>query len=298
MKKYFVLLNKEFCRVAGKREIMLLIAVLPLAQIIFWGFALTSEMKQPVVVIYDYAGDDASQAMIRKLKAKAQFETREQLLDHKQIETAVKTGNVKSAPESQGAVRFVPGVMLFVLILICTATTTMTTARNKQKKMPELPPVASFSHSFIVLAKAIPYFVLPVVNLVLVLVLSVIFLNMQIKGSLTLLLAESILLITVVLSLSTFFSNIARSRKEAMLLSIISILIPAMLFSGVIFPVERMPAPLQVLSNFTPFKWYYIIVKTSFVKGLGFSAIWRETLNLGLTCILVSLSFMKPNSFA
>lgn len=70
-----------------------------------------------------------------------------------------------------------------------------------------------------------------------------------------------------------------------------SLFLPTLLFSGFLFPVENMPVPLQVISNIVPAKWYYIIVKSVMIKGLGFTAIWKETLILmGMTMVLLGIS--------
>jgi ABC-2 type transport system permease protein len=69
-------------------------------------------------------------------------------------------------------------------------------------------------------------------------------------------------------------------------------LLPTMLFSGFMFPIENMPIPLQVISNAVPAKWYYMIVKSIMIKGLGIAAIWKETLVLsGITIFLLFVSF-------
>jgi len=70
-----------------------------------------------------------------------------------------------------------------------------------------------------------------------------------------------------------------------------SLFLPTLLFSGFLFPVENMPVPLQVISNIVPAKWYYIIVKEVMIKGLGFTAVWKETLILiGMTAVLLGIS--------
>ena len=76
-----------------------------------------------------------------------------------------------------------------------------------------------------------------------------------------------------------------------MLISLMGMLLPTILFSGFMFPIENMPVPLQVISNIIPSKWYYTIVKAIMIKGLGFSAVWKETLILaGITVFLLIVS--------
>jgi ABC-2 type transport system permease protein len=146
----------------------------------------------------------------------------------------------------------------------------------------------------VIVAKAIPYLFLSIINLSVILILSVTLLDMPINGSIVLLFAESILLIITALSLGLLISNLTQSQQAAMLVSMMGMLVPTMLFTGFMFPIENMPVPLQIISDFIPSKWYYIIVKSIMIKGVGFGAIWKETLILfGMTCCLLIVSFKK-----
>jgi ABC-2 type transport system permease protein len=79
-----------------------------------------------------------------------------------------------------------------------------------------------------------------------------------------------------------------------MLISLMGMLIPTLLLAGFMFPIENMPMPLQVISNLVPARWYYIIVKSIMIKGLGFSAIWKQTLVLmAMTAFTLTVSFKK-----
>jgi ABC-2 type transport system permease protein len=93
------------------------------------------------------------------------------------------------------------------------------------------------------------------------------------------------------LSIGILISNGAKTQQAAMFTSIMSLFLPTLLFSGFLFPVENMPIPLQIISNVVPSKWYYIIVKEIMIKGLGFSAVWKETLILlGMNLLLLTIS--------
>jgi ABC-2 type transport system permease protein len=117
---------------------------------------------------------------------------------------------------------------------------------------------------------------------------------MPINGSVLLLFAESILLIITALALGLLISNVTESQQTAMLISMMGMLVPTILFTGFMFPIENMPVPLQLICNIIPAKWYYTIVKSIMIKGLGFSAIWKETLVLlSMTCFLLVVSFKK-----
>jgi len=124
-----------------------------------------------------------------------------------------------------------------------------------------------------------------------ILLLSVYALDVPIVGSLWLLLAESTLFTITSLSVGILISNTAKTQQTAQFTSLMSLFLPTLLFSGFMFPIENMPIPLQIISNIVPAKWYYIIVKSIMIKGLGFGAIWKETMILiSMTLVLLGIS--------
>ena len=197
-------------------------------------------------------------------------------------------------PEMKGATNFVPGVMALVLMLVCVLMTSVSIVREKELGTMEVLLVSPFNPFLVIISKAVPYFALSLVNLTVILLLSVFLLDMPFNGSVPLLLAESGLLILTSLSLGLLISNSTDSQQSAMLISLMGMLIPTMLFTGFMFPLENMPLPLQIIANIVPSKWYYIIVKSIMIKGLGFGAIWKETLILaGMTAFLLVVSFKR-----
>lgn len=197
-------------------------------------------------------------------------------------------------PELKGATNFVPGVMALVLMLVCVMMTSVSIVREKERGTMEVLLVSPFNPFLVIISKAIPYLVLSLLNLIIILLLSVFLLDMPVNGSVCLLFLESTLLIITALSMGLLISNSTASQQAAMLISMMGMMLPTMLFTGFMFPLENMPLPLQVISNIIPAKWYYIIVKSIMIKGLGFRAIWKETLILtGMTCFLLVVSFKK-----
>lgn len=197
-------------------------------------------------------------------------------------------------PELKGTTNFVPGVMALVLLLICVLMTSVSIVKEKENGTMEVLLVSPFNPLMVVLAKAIPYLFLSMVNLTVILLLSVFLLDMPINGSIGLLFLVSTVLIITALSLGLLISNSTDSQQTAMLISLMGMLLPTMMFTGFLFPLENMPMPLQIMANFIPSKWYYIIVKNVMIKGLGFSAVWKETLILlSMTIFLLGLSIKK-----
>jgi ABC-2 type transport system permease protein len=194
-------------------------------------------------------------------------------------------------PDLKGAPNFVPGVMAMVLLLVCVMMTSVSIVREKELGTMEILLVSPVKPLMVIVAKAIPYLFLSLVNLCGILLLSVYALDLPIKGSLALLFAESTLLIITALSLGLLISTITSSQQSAMFASMLGMMLPTMLLSGYMFPIENMPVVLQVLSNIIPARWYYVIVKAIMLKGLGFAFIWKETLILaGMTVFFILLS--------
>ncbi len=207
------------------------------------------------------------------------------------IETSVR---MIYNPELKGTTNFVPGVIALVLLLICVLMTSVSIVREKEKGTMEVLLVSPLNPIMVIIAKAVPYLMLSLINLTVVILLSIFLLKMPINGSIFLLFFESTLLIITALSLGLLISNSTDSQQQAMLLSLMGMLIPVMLFTGFLFPLENMPLPLQVISNLVPSKWYYIIAKAIMIKGLGITAIWKETLILiGMTLVLLTISIRK-----
>jgi len=179
-------------------------------------------------------------------------------------------------PDLRGAPNFVPGVMAMVLLLVCVMMTSISIVREKELGTMEILLVSPVKPLMVIVAKAIPYLILSLVNLTAILLLSVYALDLPIKGSIFLLVAASTLLIITALSLGLLVSTITNSQQSAMFISFIGMMLPTLLLSGYMFPIENMPVALQVISNIVPAKWFYIMVKAVMLKGLGFSSIWKE----------------------
>jgi ABC-2 type transport system permease protein len=199
-------------------------------------------------------------------------------------------------PQLKGVHNFVPGVMALVLMLVCVMMTAISIVKEKETGTMEILLVSPFKPLLVIISKAVPYLIISLVNVSSILLLSVFVLDLPINGSVLLLFAESILFIITCLSLGLLISIKTRSQQTAMLISLMGMLLPTLLFSGFMFPIENMPWPLQIISNAIPAKWFYIIVKSIMIKGLGFSSVWKETAILfGITMFLgiVSIANFK-----
>ena len=197
-------------------------------------------------------------------------------------------------PLMKGAYNFVPGVMGLILILICAMMTSVGIVKEKEIGTMEVLLVSPMKPVYIILAKATPYLLLSLVNIATILSLSYFLLDVPIAGSLTLLVSVSILYALVSLCLGLLISTVADTQQAAMLVSAVVLMLPVMLLSGMMFPIENMPKILQVLSNIVPARWYISAVKDIMIKGLGARAILPEiSILAGMAVFLVALSVKR-----
>lgn len=197
-------------------------------------------------------------------------------------------------PQLKGAYSMVPGVMAMVLMLVCTMMTAITIVKEKELGTMEIMLVSPIKPLKIIVAKAVPYLMLSIINIISILLLSIYVLQVPVQGSLLLLAGESILFTLTCLALGLLISSVTDSQQTAMFISLTGMFLPTVMLSGFMFPIENMPLPLRLLSNAVPAKWYYSIVKSVMIKGVGIAAVWKETLVLtGMMMFLLLLSIKK-----
>ena len=186
-------------------------------------------------------------------------------------------------PQMKGAYNFVPGVMGLILILICAMMTSIGIVKEKEMGTMEVLLVSPLKPIYIILAKAIPYLLLSMVNIATILLLSYF-----------LLVSVSILYAIVSLCLGLLISTVADTQQAAMLISGIALMLPIMLLSGMMFPIENMPDILRWFSHIVPAKWYIIAVKDVMIKGLPAVSILKEIGILSfMAVVLVFLSVKR-----
>ncbi|WP_295119376.1 ABC transporter permease [uncultured Chitinophaga sp.] len=194
-------------------------------------------------------------------------------------------------PALKGVFMFVPGVMTLILMLVSAMMTSITITREKETGTMEILLVSPLSPGMIIVGKVVPYIILSFINALVILSLGVFLFGMPVKGSLLLLLMECGLFVLTALSLGILISTITASQQAAMMISMVGLLMPTVLLSGFVFPLESMPLPLQMFANILPAKWFIIILKDVMLKGSGLLAVWKPTaVLLGMTVFFIALS--------
>jgi ABC-2 type transport system permease protein len=341
---------------------MLILLGMPIIQIILFGFAITNEVKEAKIVVFDPSNDVATRRIAKQLDASNYFHIVRYLKSPKELDNVFQDGNITMAvvfderfndnllhtgkaqiqliadatdpntatmltqyasaiigdyqqdlmtqnkvpyqiaseikllynPQMKAAYNFVPGVLGMILMLICAMMTSIAIVREKELGTMEVLLVSPMKPIFIILAKAVPYFTLSAVNLVTVLLLSVFVLNVPVAGSLFWLFAVSLLFIFVSLAIGLLVSTLVNTQMAAMLASAMGLMMPVILLSGMIYPIENMPMPLQIVSNIIPAKWYISAVKGLMIKGVDIFAIGKEVIILAIMAVvLITISLKK-----
>jgi len=172
--------------------------------------------------------------------------------------------------------------------------TSIAIVREKEMGTMEILLVSPMKPIYIILSKITPYFVLSCVNFATIMLLSVFVLKVPIAGSFISLVVVSLLYIFLSLSLGLLVSTMTDSQQAAMLISGMGLMLPVMLLSGMIFPVENMPIALQWLSDIVPAKWYISAVKSIMIKGLGISSVLKEVAILSfMSIVMIGISLKK-----
>lgn len=362
MKRFLSFVKKEFHHIFRDVRSLIIIFGIPVAEILIFGFAINTDLKDAHIAILDHAKDETSQRITNKLLSSGYFKLDQYLEYENQIDAIFKKGLVRevivfepgfgkrfekegkadlqlifdaSEPntanmlngytqgiinnfvmqENQTAARnlsivptvrmfynpslksvfmFVPGIMAIILILISALMTSITITREKELGTMEILLGSPLKPMQIILGKVTPYLLLSLGNVATILTLAYFVFGLPVKGSLILLIAECTLFILLSLSLGILISTLSKTMQQAMLISMVGLMMPSMLLSGFIFPVENMPDILYYISFAMPPRWFIEILKNIMIKGNGFLYVWKETLILtGMTFLFILISIKK-----
>ena len=330
---------------------------MPIAQVFLFGYAITNEVKDAEIAIWDQSQDHMSKKLTAKVVASEYFTLAAVVHSYKELSDGFQQGDYKIAmvippkfaskfnsnesqvqllmdasdpnianilsnygtaiiqtfmfkesefrspqvvvsevrmtynPELKGVFLFVPGVITIILMLVSTLLTSIALTRESELGTMEILLVSPLKPATIVLGKVIPYLILSFFNALIILVLGVAVFGMPVLGNPLLLLSEFILFILSALSIGIFISTKTGSQQVAMMISLFALMMPTILLSGFIFPIDSMPVPLQILSNIMPAKFFIIIVKGIMLQGVGIDALWKPTLAIiGFTIFFTALS--------
>lgn len=199
-------------------------------------------------------------------------------------------------PQMKSSYNFVPAIMGTLLMLVCAMMTSISIVREKEKGTMEVLLVSPIRPIMIVVAKVIPYLVLAFAILIVILLMSTFVLDVPIQGSLFSIFFVSTIYILLALSLGLLVSTIAKTQLMALLLSAMVLMMPIIMFSGMMFPIESMPKILQYVSAVIPTRYYISAMRKLMIMGVGIEQIYYEVIVLiGMFATLLTLSLAKFN---
>ncbi|MEO8218227.1 MAG: ABC transporter permease [Acidobacteriota bacterium] len=358
MKALLGLLRKEALHIIRDRRTLTVLLLLPVVQVIIFGYAIRTDVDNVRLAIVDPAPDFMTLRLRNRFTAAGRFRTVAVLRNERELDSLFQKGTAQGAilfeprfaerlgrgttahlmiitdatepntgtiiqndiasviqqferelgarsgalqivprvrlrfnPTAESKNLFVPGLMAFVLTMISSLMTAITITREKETGTMETLLVSPLRPWQIIVGKVAPYVIIGFVGVVGVLIEAGLIFKVPIQGSLLLLLGEGLIYILVSLSIGVLISSRTSSQRVAMMAALLGTMLPTMMLSGFIFPVDSMPVVLRWVSNIVPAKWFVIIARGIMLKGIGLTYLWQETLILlGMSLVLLVLS--------
>lgn len=212
--------------------------------------------------------------------------------------TEAKAVNTKLLynPQMKSTYNFVPAIMGTLLMLVCAMMTSISIVREKEKGTMEVLLVSPTKPLMIIVAKLVPYLVLAFTILSIILLMSSFVLGVPIKGSLFWIYVVSTIYILLALSLGILVSTIAETQLVALLISAMLLMMPVIMLSGMMFPIESMPKILQYISAIVPTRYYISAMRKLMIMGTGIEEIYFEvSILISMLIALMSLALAKFN---
>ena len=199
-------------------------------------------------------------------------------------------------PQMKSAYNFVPAIMGMLLMLICAMMTSISIVREKERGTMEVLLVSPVRPLMVIIAKTVPYLVLAFVILIVILLMARYVLGVPLVGSLFWIIVVSIIYILLALSLGLLISNVAQTQLVALLLSAMVLLMPVVMLSGMMFPVESMPQILQWIAAVIPPRYYIDAMRKLMIMGVGIGEVMKEvTILVAMTALLLTIALKKFN---
>lgn len=218
--------------------------------------------------------------------------------------TSIVTGDSASAvltetlynPQLKSAYNFVPGIMGMIFILVCAIMTSVSIVSEKENGTMDLLLVSPVRPRSIIFGKLVPYFLLSCVILAIMLVVAYTLLEIPFSASVGLVIALSLLYIVLSLSVGLLVSALVDTQLSALIVSAVLFMLPVIMLSGMIFPIENMPVILQWLSSVIPARWYISAMRKLMIQQVGIAEILQEVAILAaMTALLLVAAVRKSN---
>ena len=360
MKQLISFIKKEVLHIIRDKRTILILLIMPVVQIMLFGFAMTLEVKNINVAVYYESGDEMAEKIGNRISASEYFNIVKAIDNIDDSNNIFKTSKVDTIivfssgfskdlynfsspsiqiitdasdpnqastvtsyisaiissfqneflvlsapiiinselkmlynPELNGDYNFVPVVMALVITLICAMMSYISIVGEKVFGTRELLMVSPMKPAYIIISKIIPYFLISTINLLTILILAVFLLDIPIKGNLILLIGVSFLFIFLSVSVGILISGLVSNQAAAMLIAGMGMMMPVMLLSGMLFPIDSMPLFLQIISDIVPASWYFTAVKKIMLEGQGLLNVAKEIGVLSFMLLLLIAGSVK-----
>jgi ABC-2 type transport system permease protein len=199
-------------------------------------------------------------------------------------------------PDLESRVFMIPGIVALLLLVVTTNLSAMAIVREKELGTLEQLNVTPLARWELIVGKLIPYAVVGMIDVALVLVVAIFWFEVPMRGSFVLLFAMCGVYLLSTLGLGLFISTISSTQQQAMMTTIFFFMTPMIYLSGFIFPIENMPPWIQPLTYLLPLRYFLIILRDLFLKGVGLETFWPQALALFLWGVVVlSLATLRSS---
>ncbi len=182
---------------------------------------------------------------------------------------------------------YIPGLISMILMMMAASLTSLTIISEKENGTMEALVASPIRRNELMIGKLMPYVILAFWDVIMISAVGVFWFNVPIKGNYLLMLFASFLFLTAALSIGLIFSVIARSSQEAMQMALLTTMLPSMMLSGFIFPIENMPKVVQAISFLVPARYYLRILRGIYLQGIGIQYLWWDMLLLTIFAAIV-----------
>jgi drug efflux transport system permease protein len=189
-----------------------------------------------------------------------------------------------------------PGIFALLLLVVTSNLSSMAIVREREVGTLEQLNVTPLGRLELILGKLLPYAVIGLIDVLIVLIVIVFWFEVPLRGSFWLLLLMSLIYLLTTLGLGLFVSTISHTQQQAMMTSTFFFLIPMMYLSGFIFPIENMPDAIQPLTYLIPLRYFVVILRGIFLKGVGLETLWPQALGLfSWGAVVLTLAVMRSS---
>ena len=202
--------------------------------------------------------------------------------------------NIWYNPELKSSIFMVPGLIGLILMTITVIRTSITIVREKERGTMERLLVAPLKPIELMIGKIVPYIVISFLSLALIILLSWFFFKVPFRGNIVTLFSFSGIFIAASLGIGLYISNIVETAQTAWLMGFLSSILPAIILSGFVFPIESMPYPIQLITYIFPIRYFLVILRGIILKGVGITTLYPEALTLLIfALVMITISALR-----